>query len=204
VHKELIAMHRRRFVLILALLVVLPVGAFGVGPQLPRADAVAQPSLTEEERGWLARASRREVNGWLHVTVQGTPFERGFQHGYLTAAEFAEAIRVYSAMTLETTGFDYSFFVDKAVELHKDKITPELLDEMAGLAAGYSKAGVPTTVDDIVGWNAWTELTGYWWPTVASQYAAAAPSGTRKSHCSAFIATGSATADGRIDRKSVV
>ncbi|MGE0540089.1 MAG: C45 family autoproteolytic acyltransferase/hydrolase [Dehalococcoidia bacterium] len=191
-------MHRRRFFSILALFAALPVGVLGVGSQLPRADAAAQPALTDEERGWLARANRREVNGWLHVTVQGAPFERGFQHGYLTAAEFAEAIRVYSAMTLETTGFDYSFFVEKAVELHKDKITPELLEEMAGLAAGYSKAGVPTTLDDVIGWNAWTELTGYWWPTVASQYAAAAPSGTRKSHCSAFIATGSATADGQI------
>jgi len=42
------------------------------------------------------------------------------------------------------------------------------------------------------------EITGYWWPTVASQYVNDAPDGNRKSHCSAFIATGSATADGRI------
>src|SRR5690606_5892383 len=44
---------------------------------------------------------------------------------------------------------------------------------------------------------------GYWWPTVASQYKAAAPGASNslskaKSHCSAFIATGGATADGKI------
>jgi hypothetical protein len=42
------------------------------------------------------------------------------------------------------------------------------------------------------------EMTGYWWPTVATQCANAAPPGNRRSHCSAFIATGSATRDGRI------
>jgi hypothetical protein len=164
----------------------------------PAPSPAAATELSEEEQGWLARASRTDVNGWIWLKVQGAPFARGFQHGYLTAAEYAEAIRVYTPMTLETTGFDYSFFVEKAAELHKPKITPELLEEMEGLAAGYTKAGVPTTVDEIIGWNAYMEMTGYWWPTVASQYANSAPTGNRKSHCSAFVATGSATADGKI------
>ena len=27
------------------------------------------------------------------------------------------------------------------------------------------------------------EMTGYWWPTVATQYVNGAPNGNRKSHC---------------------
>jgi hypothetical protein len=158
----------------------------------------AAGQLTAEEEGWLAEASRTDINGWIWLKTQGEPFARGFQHGYLTAAEYADAIRVYQEMTLQTTGFDYSFFVEKAAALHKDKITPELLEEMNGIAAGYTKAGVPTTLDDIIGWNAYMEMTGYWWPEVASQYVNSAPTGNRQSHCSAFLATGSATADGRI------
>ncbi|MEZ4532905.1 MAG: hypothetical protein R2855_18065, partial [Thermomicrobiales bacterium] len=78
------------------------------------ATPVASPApLTEEQQGWLDQASREDVNGWVHVKVQGAPFARGFQHGYLTAAEYAECIRVYSAMTLQTMGMDYSFFVEK-------------------------------------------------------------------------------------------
>jgi uncharacterized protein CbrC (UPF0167 family) len=154
--------------------------------------------LTDEQLGWLEQASRGIVNGWLHVRIQGAPFARGFQYGYLTATEYAEAIRVYTAMTYETMGMDYSFFVEKAAEYHRDKITPELIEEMEGLAAGYTAAGVPTTLDEIIGWNAYMEMTGYWWPEVATQYANSAPNGNRKSHCSAFIATGSATADGQI------
>jgi len=172
-------------------------------PYLARAqDAtpIATPAvgLTDEERGWIDSASRNDINGWIHVKTGGEPFARGFQYGYLTASEYADAIRVYTAMTYQTMGFDYSFFVDKAVEYHKSKITPELTQEMEGIAAGVTKWGYPTTLDDIIGFNAYMEMTGYWWPTVASQYVNQAPNGNRKSHCSAFIATGSATTDGRV------
>ncbi|MCD6059103.1 MAG: peptidase [Thermomicrobiales bacterium] len=178
-----------------ASLLVRPVRA-GAQDATPSASPVAD--LSDEQRSWLERASRDDVNGWVHLKIVGAPFERGFQHGYLVAAEYADAIRVYEAMTYQMMGFDYSFFVDKAVEFHTAKITPELTQEMEGIAAGLTAAGVATTLDDIIGWNAYMEITGYWWPTVASQYVNDAPSGNRKSHCSAFIATGSATADGRI------
>jgi len=161
-------------------------------------DATPVTGLTDAQRGWLGRAARNDINGWIQLKIAGAPFERGFQHGYLAAAEYADALRVYEAMTYQTMGFEYGFFVDKGVEFHKSKITPELTEEMEGIAAGLSAAGVPTTLDDIIGWNAYMEITGYWWPTVASQYVNDAPDGNRKSHCSAFIATGSVTADGRI------
>ena len=83
-------------------------------------------ALTAEERGWLERASRSDINGWIHLRIAGAPFERGFQHGYLTAAEYADASASTTAMTYQTTGMDYAFFVEKAAELHKPKITPEL------------------------------------------------------------------------------
>jgi hypothetical protein len=169
-----------------------------VGGQSATPSASPVTELTDEERGWLERGSRNDVNGWVHVKIEGEPFERGFQHGYLLAAEYADAVRVYEAMTYQMMGFDYAFFVEKGVEFHKSKITPELTEEMEGIAAGLSAAGVPATLDDIIGWNAYQEMTGYWWPTVASQYVNDAPDGNRKSHCSAFIATGSATVDGRI------
>lgn len=155
-----------------------------------------------QKRAWLAKSSRQDVNGWIWIRVQGGPFERGFQYGSLTAKEYAEAVRVYAAMTLETTGKDLAFFRDKAVELQKDKIYPELLEEMEGIAAGYSDQGVPATLEDIVGWNAWMEMTGYWWPWAQAHpdkgFPRAVSGRNAKSHCSAFIATGSATVDGRI------
>lgn len=192
-------MTRSRPTLVAAGLAALAVLLISAQHQLvtPRV-AIAQQPLTDQERAWLARAERRDENGWIHLGTQGAPFERGFQHGYLTAKEWAAAQRAYTSATLQTIGMDYSFFVAQAVTLHKDMITPELLEEMSGIAAGLTKAGVPATLDDIIGWNAYFELTGYWWPTVATQYANSAPQGNRKSRCSAFVATGSATTDGRI------
>jgi len=33
---------------------------------------------------------------------------------------------------------------------------------MEGITAGLSAAGVSSTLDDITGWNAYMEMTGYW------------------------------------------
>lgn len=160
-------------------------------------DVAESSGLTAEQQQWVDSASRDDTNGWIYLRVSGEPFARGFAHGYLTADEFEDAIRVYTYMTYQTMGMEYSFFVENAVKMHKDKIPAEILEEMEGLAAGFTAAGVPTNVDDIIGWNAWMEVTGYWWPTVASKYANDGPKGTSGGHCSAFVATGSATPDGK-------
>ncbi|MEP7146193.1 MAG: C45 family autoproteolytic acyltransferase/hydrolase [bacterium] len=155
--------------------------------------------LSNEEQGWMEKASRTDINGWMHIKIKGEPFERGFQYGYLTAKEYAAAIRTYKAMTIQSIGMDYSFFVESAARIHKPKIPKELLDEMSGIASGFTKAGVTTTLDEVIGYNAYMEMTGYWWPTVSSIYARSAPGGQfAKSHCSGFIATGSATKNGKI------
>lgn len=167
---------------------------------------VVNPSpsaLTSLQAGWLERARRRDMNGWIYLHIEGEPFERGFQHGFLLAAEYAEAQRVYRPMTMSTMGVSYEFFVEQAAKYHLpiiERVAPELFEEMRGIAAGLSAAGVATNVADVVGWNAYEEMTGYWWPTVASQYGSAGPAAgsMAKSHCSAFIATGSATRDGEI------
>ncbi|MCV7092010.1 C45 family autoproteolytic acyltransferase/hydolase [Mycobacterium interjectum] len=155
-------------------------------------------SLTAQQREWLDQASRREIDGWVHVVVNGAPAARGFQYGYLVAGEYADSIRVYREMTYHHLGMDYDFFVDRASELHADKIPGELREEMEGVAAGLTAAGVPATFEDVLGLNDWMELTGYWWPKHADRYGAVAPIGLQGSHCSAFVATGSATADGSI------
>ena len=153
--------------------------------------------LTDQQCAIVDKASRDDINGWHYLHVEGEPYEIGFQHGYLLTDEFRDAIRVYTHMTLETLGMDYSFFVEQAVKLHQAHIEQEYLDEMQGMADGFTAGGFPTTLGDIIGWNAWMELTGYWWPQVAAQYSNNPPAGPKGSHCSGFVATGSATADGR-------
>jgi hypothetical protein len=132
-----------------------------VAPPLPPSAAPARTApvaLTNEQKGWLEGAWRRDINGWLHVSVNGAPFERGFQYGYLVADEYAESIRVYREMTYQDIGMTYDFFVEKAVELHADKLPAEVRTEMEGVAAGLTAAGVPSTFDDVIGINDWMNL----------------------------------------------
>ena len=56
---------------------------------------------------------RFEKNGWTYVHIEGAPYERGMQYGYLVAEEYKKAIYVYKKITFEATGMDYSFFVEK-------------------------------------------------------------------------------------------
>jgi Phospholipase B len=87
--------------------------------------------------------------------------------------------------------------------MQKEMIPKELFDELEGMAAGFAKSGIASlkdfTVDDMIGWNAYQEMTGYWWPTARKSMGySQRPNGVfAKSHCSAFAATGSATVDGR-------
>ncbi|WP_099332322.1 C45 family autoproteolytic acyltransferase/hydolase [Actinomyces minihominis] len=155
-------------------------------------------TLTDKQRSIVNHAKLTEQDGWHHLKVSGSPYEMGFQHGYLLAPQYQEALATYWAMTIECFGMEYSFFVDAAVRLHKDKIPPYLMEELQGLADGFTAAGVATTQDDLIGWNAWMELTDYWWPTVAAKYATNPPNGPRGSHCSGLVATGSATVDGKV------
>jgi hypothetical protein len=146
-----------------------------------------------------AKAWMFERDGWVYAHIEGEPCERGFQHGYLLSEQFKEHFATTEFFTYETMGLTFEYLVEQSVKMFNPKIPRELMEEMQGIADGLTAAGVPTTLDQIVAWNGYTELTESWWPTVESNLASTA--GGRKGqpgHCSAFIATGSATADGDI------
>jgi len=150
--------------------------------------------LTKEEQSWVAKASREERNGWIFLHLEGKPFACGFQHGYLLAKEIAESLRVEKYMTWWNTGKEWPYFVGQTLKMFAPKIDPEFREEMKGIAAGARKAGVDASYGDIVLVNASSEIMGYWYPS--SQKGGGPPQKT--GGCSAFIATGKATADGRI------
>jgi hypothetical protein len=193
--------------------------------------AFAKPGLTLKEKRILSHASKIRINGWTHVSIKGTPYDRGFQYGYLVSKEFAAAYKVTAAMTYKTMGVKMSTFNKVALRVSKGKIPKELMQEMQGIADGLTKAGVPMSLDQIIGWNDLTEISGYWWPAIGnkhylkyvpkglinySQYPSPYSSRHKKIHknvkafgpipnnvrnkytCSGFIATGSATKDGKI------
>jgi hypothetical protein len=140
---------------------------------------------------------RFDQNGWLYVHIEGQPRERGFQHGYLVAPELKEILRVVKFMVYEETGMKWEFFVDAAEELFAGRIEQEYLDEIRGIAEGAKAAGTDISWQEVLTWNGYEELTDYWWPNQAAKwYGSYSPKDNE--HCSAFIATGSYTKDGKV------
>jgi len=154
-------------------------------------------SITQEQQSWLSKANRHEKNGWIYIHIEGTPTERGFQHGYLLAKDIKETIRVLGEGWKYQSAMEWSWFVQKAGEILASKVDSENLAEIDGMVEGMKAAGILTTRNELVALNGWMELLWYWWPTVKDTISPNSPD-PKKQSCSSFIATGSMTADGGI------
>jgi hypothetical protein len=154
-------------------------------------------TLTNEQKLWLSKSNRHEKNGWICLHIEGTPKERGFQHGYLLAKEIKESIRVLSESWHYQTAMEWKWLVQRAGIMFTPKIDNENMAEINGIVEGMKAAGISTTRDEIVAYNGYIELTGYWWPSVKDTISPNSPD-PRNEKCSSFIATGTMTADGGI------
>jgi len=135
-------------------------------------------------------------DGWTYLHIEGAPYERGYQHGYLMAPEIAEILDTIRYITYHDTGMEWDYFKSTAMEMYPAHIDEEFITEMQGIAQGAKDAGTDVSFGDILGWNTYKELTGYWWPTVKSE--AYKKMEIETDSCSAFIANGDYTKDGTI------
>ena len=161
------------------------------------AQSQSKDQLTNEQKTWLSKANRHEKNGWIYLHIEGTPEERGFQHGFLLAKEIKEALRDMSVVWHYQTAMDWQWLVRKSAEMFNPHVDAENMTEMEGIVEGMKAAGEISSLDEIVAYNASTEFMGYWWPTVKDSISPNSPN-PKKESCSSFIATGSMTADGGI------
>jgi hypothetical protein len=153
--------------------------------------------LTPEQTACVTKAWRFEKNGWIYLHVEGDAQACGFQHGYLLAPEIREMLRVHRAAWEYRSGMTWKWIVETSAELMTPKVDAENLAEIDGIVAGLRAAGVETTRDEMVAYNAQLEFEGYWWPQEKKRLADAKPE-PAKERCSAFIATGSYPAGGGI------
>lgn len=156
----------------------------------------------EEKEKKSGKGYRFDKNGWIYLHIEGGAFERGFQHGFLLHEELATILKSLKYVTYFNTGKTWEFFVDAAVTLFLKFLEgsnefEEFLDEMQGIASGAQQGGAAVTWQDILTWNAYVELTYYWWPNAIKTYSYA-PTICCKDHCSAFMAHRDATKDGTI------
>ena len=143
---------------------------------------------------------RFERGGWIYVHLEGTPYDIGYQHGYLLAPEIADAFATIRLEMTHDTGRDWDFFRRAAHTMLWPKIDPEYQFELKGIVDGLHAKDTKLDLDDIVAFNAFSELPDYYVPWLNQQTHAATPSRDLEAfeHCSAFVATGSWTKDHQI------
>ena len=146
----------------------------------------------------LKKGSRSgERGGWIQVHLEGTPSEIGFQHGFLLANEIADNFKAISVEMAHEEKHPWSFFRKAAEEVFWPKVEQEYRDEITGIVDGLKARGVKLDVWDVVALNAWLELPYYdkiHDKATGTNSNSAGPG----EHCSAFVATGSYTKDGRV------
>jgi hypothetical protein len=152
--------------------------------------------------------------GWIVLHIEGKPYERGVQHGRLLAPEIAGFVRAFAEQQSHRApedGWQATRTLVNALFLRR--FEPEYLEEMKGIADGAAAVGAkfgsrPIDLIDIAAVNCWAEvetldgalhatptgLEGRRFPGDSPQKMPEPPMG----HCSAFAATGPATADGKI------
>jgi hypothetical protein len=147
----------------------------------------------------LRGSYRYERGGWIYVHLEGPPAQLGFQHGYLLAAEIADAYRAIRLDSTHRTKRDWDFFRATAREVLWPGIDAEYREELTAIAEGATAHGAALDVWDIVAVNAFEEVPDYYVPWLnAQQKVAGAPHLVSPGNCSAFVATGSYTKDGKI------
>jgi hypothetical protein len=130
-------------------------------------------------------------HGWLYIHLEGGPAARGFQHGYLLSAEIQDAKRAIELSATHDASHNWSQLRAVAEKISWPKIPTEYREELQGIATGLKAKGVKLDVIDLVTMNQWMEFPYYYDALHKRQRAL-------PEHCSAFIATGAYTKDGRI------
>src|ERR1035441_4853607 len=159
----------------------------------------APPARDPQTDSRLKKAFRRpEQNGWNYVHLEGTPSEIGFQHGYLLAPEIEDVQKVVVLGLTHDSKKEYAFFRAAAEKVLWPHVEPQYREELKGIAEGLKAKGVALDLWDVVVLNAWLELSPYYTNWYDKEHKLVSALRPIPEHCSAFVATGSYTTDGKI------
>src|SRR5271165_237649 len=153
----------------------------------------AAPAREPQPESSLKKAFRRpDQKGWIFVHLEGSPAEIGYQHGYLLTEEIVDTQKVVKAGLIHDSKKDYAFFRTAAETVLWPHVEEQYREELKGIVTGLNAKGVNLDLWDVVVLNAWLELSPYY----VNYYDKARKVATAE-HCSAFVATGKYTKDGK-------
>ena len=152
--------------------------------------ALALLLLQSQADARLANDYRVDKEGWVYVHLAGEPKDIGYAYGTLLAPEIDDAQKALR-VSLAPTGKDWSFYRETARKMYWPHVPKEYQDELQGQADGLSAKGYRYDVWDVLAFNSYIDLSQYYLPWLSHH-------ASSKESCSAFIATGRDTKDGKI------
>lgn len=144
----------------------------------------------------LQGSFRESKNGWIYAHFQGAPRDIGYQYGYLLAAEIDDANKELHNF-LSYSGKDWKWYRENSWKLFWPKVDGEYKQELLGMAEGLRARGYHYDTNDMLVQNSWIDLDWYYLPYLQSKEAHSKEQSKAPAQCSAFVATGSFTKDGR-------
>ena len=109
--------------------------------------------------GKYENAYRYNIQGWIYLHIEGEPYERGYQHGYLLAAEIVDHINrwsnvIHNSPPLENRHIDHesaryeklsntwwNFCRSRIKRIYWDRTPEEYQEEIKGIADGVKDQG---------------------------------------------------------------
>lgn len=137
-------------------------------------------------------------NGWTYISIKGKPKERGYAYGFLCANDFKEIQKTLAFLMMEAYGMEWDYFIKEIADDFKEMTKREfieLYEEMEGIADGCTANGCKTNIDEIIAWNFYCSIP-YWYSTKSQTRVG--KEGGAPDRCSAFMAVGDWTEDGKI------
>ncbi|HXE31025.1 MAG TPA: C45 family peptidase [Terriglobales bacterium] len=150
----------------------------------------------------LAGAYRKPPrNNWVFVHLHGSPAQIGYQNGYLLEPEIVDLQRVDALEEEHNDHKNWNWLRDQARGVMWPHIEAQYQQELQGIADGVDAHGGHLDVWDVVAMNAMLEWSYYieqWDKQHPSAQNAALRLPAAGDHCSAMVATGAWTRDGKI------
>ena len=167
----------------------------------------------------LKNGFKYKKNGWTYISIKGEPYDRGVAHGTLLKDEINKCLATMEWNLYDSHGLKLDFFKEISNFFFKKTIEvnfPELFTELKGIAKGAA-----VNLDELILWNnlasldyALPKLSLYLdemphlkekyghlldvLPAVGQLEGGAKGSKGSKDKCSAFMALGDYTSDGKI------
>jgi len=148
--------------------------------------------MTQRVRKHQNKKTKKNISsleGWITVKVSGSYYEMGYQHGRILRKQIEKARDVMKYLVKKYYKTSLSEYVSKCISFVKE--TDEwknIFDELRGIRDGCSSA---MSLNELIAWNMYLSMDEIYGSITGLNTGSVA-------RCSAFIATGSKTVDGKI------